>query len=77
MTLTDTDRRAIAKARELADAGDIASLQIVLDIEDETDPATVLAKALGVAQARLAGLADITERLEAETSRLLIKELQP
>lgn len=68
MTLSETDKHTIANARELASAGDVASLQVALDamgmdIIHETEPYKVRAKALSTAQHLLTELADIAERL--------------
>jgi hypothetical protein len=60
--LTDTDRRAIARARELAALGGPG----VRECYGPDDPLVAYSRALGAAQVWLAELAAIAERLDGE-----------
>lgn len=63
MTLTDLDRRAITKARQLADAYGTDAIREVTG-STATDYALVIGEAFGAAQAYLTILADLAERLD-------------
>lgn len=67
-SLTDHERKIIARARELATTKGSAELRVLLagDITPSTPDDTVHPIAFGVAQFYLAELADLAERLAGE-----------